>query len=116
MISCVLAKTSPRWKGLPESARSGLGALQREKHDLERSLDKKKDQLSELLVQQIAFRNLARRNRLQSAPRAAGGEGAAKDAEDLAASKVGRHRLRLSSVEYEGVFYRPLLEKILSAP
>ncbi|CAM9350192.1 unnamed protein product [Ascophyllum nodosum] len=77
-----------KWKGLPESARSGLGALQREKHDLERSLDKKKDQLSELLVQQIAFRNLARRNRLQSAPRAAGGEGAAKDAEDLAASKI----------------------------
>lgn len=97
-VACII--TSSRWKGLPESvARSGLGALQREKHDRERSLDKKKDQLAELLVQQIAFRNLARRNRFRAGARAAnataadaggGGEDGAgeQDAEDVAASKV----------------------------
>lgn len=97
----VLLPKSCRWKGLPAgAARSGLGALQREKHDRERSLDKKKEQLAELLVQQIAFRNLARRNRLNStATSAAVAEGGAdggglgceaeQDADDLAASKVG---------------------------
>lgn len=96
-----------RWKGLPESvARSNLSALGREKHERERSLKKKKDQLAELLVQQISFRNLARRNRSQSSTRGAataaaaaaaadpawGGGGARtaeQDSEDQAASKVG---------------------------
>lgn len=98
MLPCLIRSgVQRRWKGLPESARSGLGALQREKHDRERSLEKKKDQLSELLVQQIAFRNLARRNRFNSAARAAAAEmngDAAEDAEEVAASKVrrGRHK------------------------
>lgn len=82
-----------RWKGLPECARSGLGALQREKDERERSLEKKKDQLSELLVQHIACRNLMRKNRALTAARAAALEAsgdtvAMEDAEDVAASKV----------------------------
>lgn len=90
---------SRRWKGLPESVtRSGLGTLQREKLDRERSLDKKKGQLAELLVQQIAFRNLARRNRFRTSAKAAtaaetGDDGAncpggEQDPDDVAASKV----------------------------
>ena len=91
-----------RWKGLPESvARSNLIALGREKHERERSLKQKKDQLAELLVQQISFRNLARRNRSQTTSRAAtaaaaaepgsggGAHTAEQDSEDQAASKVG---------------------------
>lgn len=87
-----------RWKGLPENAsRSGLGALQRQKQDRERSLDTKKAQLADLLVQQISFRNLARRNRFNASARAAASAAAAEngvecagdqDAEELAASKV----------------------------
>lgn len=91
-----------RWKGLPENAaRSGLNALQRQKEEHERSLSNKKSQLADLLVQQISFRNLARRNRSRAAARAsaatvagARGNGAEcagdEDAEDLAASKVRR--------------------------
>ncbi|CAM9095260.1 unnamed protein product [Hapterophycus canaliculatus] len=89
-----------KWKGLPENAaRSGLNALQRQKEDHERSLSNKKNQLADLLVQQISFRNLARRNRSRAAARAsaaavtaAAGNGAEcagdEDAEDLAASKI----------------------------
>lgn len=89
-----------RWKGLPENAaRSGLSALQREKEDRERSLDMKKGQLADLLVQQISFRNLARRNRSNATARAtaaaaaaAAGNGAEcagdEDADEVAASKV----------------------------
>lgn len=89
-----------RWKGLPDSvAHSSVGALQREKHERERSLDKKKEQLAELLVQQIAFRNLASRNRSNATARAAAGipadsagEGAGcegeQDPDDMANSKV----------------------------
>lgn len=87
-----------RWKGLPEnSSRSGLGALQRQKQDRERSLDAKKSQLADLLVQQISFRNLARRNRSNASARAVASAAAAgngvecagdQDAEELAASKV----------------------------
>ncbi|CAM9713135.1 unnamed protein product [Pylaiella littoralis] len=87
-----------KWKGLPENAsRSGLGALQRQKQDRERSLDTKKAQLADLLVQQISFRNLARRNRFNASARAAASAAAAEngvecagdqDAEELAASKI----------------------------
>ncbi|CAM9820198.1 unnamed protein product [Ectocarpus sp. 6 AP-2014] len=89
-----------KWKGLPEnSSRSGLRALQQEKQDRERSLDAKKSQLADLLVQQISFRNLARRNRSRAAARAAAAAAAAaagngaecaeeQDAEEVAASKI----------------------------
>lgn len=101
------ASTSRRWKGLPENAaRSGLSALQREKEDRERSLELKKGQLADLLVQQISFRNLARRNRSNAAARAtaaavaaaaSAGNGAEcagdEDAEEVAASKVKGGRL-----------------------
>ena len=73
--------------------------MQREKEDRERSLDVKKGQLADLLVQQISFRNLARRNRSNAAARAtaaaaaaAAGNGAEcagdEDADEVAASKV----------------------------
>lgn len=88
-----------RWKGLPDSvAQSSIGALQRKKHDRERSLDRKKEQLAELLVQHIAFRNLARRNRANAAKAVArrasdlGGEGAGcpgEQDEETSNSKVG---------------------------
>lgn len=93
-------RTERRWKGLPEnSSRSGLRALQQEKQNRERSLDAKKSQLADLLVQQISFRNLARRNRSRAAARAAAAAAAAaagngaecaeeQDAEEVAASKV----------------------------
>lgn len=63
-----------KWKGLPESvAHSSIPMLQRKKNQRERSLEEKKAQLAELLVQQIAFRNLARRNRSTAAARASSG-------------------------------------------
>eukprot|EP00752_Nemacystus_decipiens_P011019 g9792.t1 len=88
-----------KWKGLPENAaQSGLSALQREKEDRERSLDMKKGQLADLLVQQISFRNLARRNRSNAAARATAAAAAAagngvefegdEDADEVAASKI----------------------------
>lgn len=102
LFSCATygRRTERRWKGLPEnSSRSGLRALQQEKQDRERSLDAKKSQLADLLVQQISFRNLARRNRSRAAARAAAAAAAAaagngaecaeeQDAEEVAASKV----------------------------
>lgn len=64
----------------------------------------KKGQLADLLVQQISFRNLARRNRSNAAARAtaaaaaaAAGNGAEcagdEDADEVAASKVKDERL-----------------------
>lgn len=86
-----------RWKGLPDSvAQSSICALQRKKHDRERSLDKKKEQLAELLVQHIAFKNLESRNKKTAASRAAAGTGGDpsieggcdQDPEEISNSKV----------------------------
>lgn len=68
--------------------------LQRKKNQRERSLEEKKAQLAELLVQQIAFRNLARRNRSTAAARASSGIAGGfdgdgeQDPEDVPNSKV----------------------------
>ncbi|CAM9188364.1 unnamed protein product [Discosporangium mesarthrocarpum] len=61
------------WKGLPPHLMHNAEVIQRQKADRRRSIAKKNEQLEELLLQQIALRNLARRNRLRSA---AGGSGA----------------------------------------
>lgn len=85
--------------------------LQRKKNHRERSLEEKKAQLAELLVQQIAFRNLARRNRFNATARATAGaaaddggqgEGCAggHDQEEMANSKV---RLYVALVVFLGV-------------
>eukprot|EP00586_Coscinodiscus_wailesii_P013093 CAMPEP_0172501036 /NCGR_PEP_ID=MMETSP1066-20121228/145304_1 /TAXON_ID=671091 /ORGANISM="Coscinodiscus wailesii, Strain CCMP2513" /LENGTH=434 /DNA_ID=CAMNT_0013275599 /DNA_START=84 /DNA_END=1388 /DNA_ORIENTATION=+ len=54
-------KKDIRWKGLP--ANHDLEMLMREKEHRAKEMERKKECLQELLVQQVCFRNLVRRNR-----------------------------------------------------
>lgn len=56
------AKKEIIWKGLPSNAAQDLERLEREKISRINSIAKKKKQLEDLLMQQIAFRNLINRN------------------------------------------------------
>ena len=58
------------WKGLPESTANNTSALRREKETIHKSVERKKRHLEELLLQQVAFKNLVRRNSTQTATHA----------------------------------------------
>lgn len=51
------------WKGLPSNAHHDLGMLKREGQALEKEVERKRESLRELLVQQVCFRNLVEHNR-----------------------------------------------------
>ena len=55
------------WKGLPTNAANDIDKLQEEKEAKEKILERKRQHLQELLLQQIAFKNLVRRNHKESA-------------------------------------------------
>lgn len=55
-------KKEIRWKGLPSNAKHDLDALQNQRLKLLTSIQDKKSHLQELLLQQIAFKNLIARN------------------------------------------------------
>jgi len=55
-------KKEIRWKGLPSNAKHDLDALQNQRLKLLSSIQEKKAHLQELLLQQIAFKNLIARN------------------------------------------------------
>jgi hypothetical protein len=50
------------WKGLPTNAANDTQALQKEKNLKHKAVERKKRHLKELLLQQIAFKNLVKRN------------------------------------------------------
>ena len=51
------------WKGLPSNVHHDLGLLKREGQYLESEIERKRESLRELLVQQVCFRNLVEHNR-----------------------------------------------------
>ena len=51
------------WKGLPSNAHHDMGMLKREGQTLEKEVERKRESLRELLVQQVCFRNLVDHNR-----------------------------------------------------
>ena len=55
-------KKEIHWKGLPSNAKHDLEALQNQRAKLLTSINEKKAHLQELLLQQIAFKNLIARN------------------------------------------------------
>ena len=55
------------WKGLPNNASHDLEMLQREKELRIKEVQRKRECLQELLIQQICFRNLIERNRQKAA-------------------------------------------------
>lgn len=55
------------WKGLPNNASHDLEILEREKELRIKEVQRKRECLQELLVQQICFRNLIQRNRQKEA-------------------------------------------------
>jgi len=55
-------KKAISWKGLPTSAHADLDMLQREKEHRLQEVERKKEALRELLVQQVCFRNLVALN------------------------------------------------------
>jgi len=59
------------WCGLPSNAHRDLDILKRERDSREVEVEKKRETLKELVVQQIGFKRLCERNRLQEE----GGEG-----------------------------------------
>ena len=62
-------KKEIRWRGLPSNAKHDLDALQNQRVKLLQSIQEKKAHLQELLLQQIAFKNLiARNSQTQDAP------------------------------------------------
>jgi transcription factor Dp-1 len=52
------------WKGLPSNAHHDLEMLKREGHFREKEVERKRESLRELLVQQVCFRNLVEHNRV----------------------------------------------------
>jgi len=56
-------KKEIRWKGLPSNAHHDLDMLQRDVQFRTQELERKRDSLRELLVQQVCFRNLVEMNR-----------------------------------------------------
>jgi len=58
-------KKSITWKGLPTSASQDLDLLGRERDFRRQEVEKKRQALQELLVQQVCFRNLVEHNREQ---------------------------------------------------
>jgi len=66
------------WKGLPTSAAQDLDMLSRERDFRRQEVERKRQALRELLVQQVCFRNLVEHNREEeSHPPAAVAEGGA---------------------------------------
>jgi len=55
-------KKEIRWKGLPNNANHDLEMLQREKERCQNKIAQKREGLQELLIQQVCFRNLVKRN------------------------------------------------------
>jgi len=55
-------KKNLSWQGLPSNPFNELDALARKKQEQKRNIEKKREQLQELLLQQIAFKNLIQRN------------------------------------------------------
>jgi transcription factor Dp-1 len=55
-------KKAITWKGLPTSARQDLDLLGRERDFRAAELQKKRQQLQDLIIQQVCFRNLTARN------------------------------------------------------
>mmetsp|Transcript_19439 Transcript_19439/g.41866 ORF Transcript_19439/g.41866 Transcript_19439/m.41866 type:complete len:303 (-) Transcript_19439:881-1789(-) len=55
------------WKGLPTSAHADLDMLQREKEHRQQEVQRKREALRELLVQQVCFRNLMTLNQSRGA-------------------------------------------------
>jgi len=60
-------KKEIKWKGLPNSSQNDLEILHREKARRIKELQRKRESLRELLVQQICYRNLVNRNREREA-------------------------------------------------
>jgi transcription factor Dp-1 len=56
-------KKEIRWKGLPSNAHHDLDILKREGQYREKEVERKRESLRELLVQQVCFRNLVEHNR-----------------------------------------------------
>mmetsp|Transcript_4897 Transcript_4897/g.5649 ORF Transcript_4897/g.5649 Transcript_4897/m.5649 type:complete len:357 (+) Transcript_4897:282-1352(+) len=56
-------KKEIRWRGLPSNAERDLSMLHRERKALLRSIEEKHEHLQQLLLQQIALKNLIKRNK-----------------------------------------------------
>ena len=59
-------KKEIRWKGLPSNAHHDLDMLQREGQFRRKEVERKRESLRELLVQQVCFRNLVEHNRTRT--------------------------------------------------
>lgn len=59
-------KKEIRWKGLPSNAHHDLDMLQREGQFRRKEVERKRESLRELLVQQVCFRNLVEHNQSAS--------------------------------------------------
>lgn len=55
-------KKEIKWKGLPSNSERDLEMLQRERQAVCRSIEEKQEHLQELLMQQVALKNLIKRN------------------------------------------------------
>ena len=53
------------WKGLPTSAHQDLEMLERERNYRRNELERKRETLKELIIQQVCFRNLVKHNHTQ---------------------------------------------------
>lgn len=60
-------KKDIRWKGLPSNVHHDLDMLQREQQFRKSEVDRKRESLRELLVQQVCFRNLVQHNQQREA-------------------------------------------------
>mmetsp|Transcript_11357 Transcript_11357/g.22489 ORF Transcript_11357/g.22489 Transcript_11357/m.22489 type:complete len:325 (-) Transcript_11357:47-1021(-) len=60
-------KKEIRWKGLPSSAHHDLEMLQNERNNRLNEVQRKRECLKELIVQQVCFKNLVQRNREREA-------------------------------------------------
>jgi transcription factor Dp-1 len=60
-------KKEIRWKGLPSNAHHDLDMLQRELQFRRKEVERKRESLRELLVQQVCFRNLVTHNQRREA-------------------------------------------------
>jgi hypothetical protein len=70
-------KKQIKWKGLPNSTHHDLDMLHREKARRVKEIQRKRENLRELLVQQICYRNLVKRNREKEANEAQHGSSSA---------------------------------------